>query len=126
MICINNDLIIKDRAELNIYIEELLKQVTDKNSKKVIDAIVNYINDVWERSEKVEAMMKKYSTDEIFPMCYIDIYDTADLTQLKIEAFTRDFDYEPKEKDIVAFEQFCNRYFSSLKSLYDIFCSIDL
>ena len=124
MICINDDIMIMNRVDLSSYIDLVEQQRTDEVSGKVVDGIISYLIDVWERSEKVTELMQKYTNTDIVPICYVDLHDTADYTQLKVAACSPS-GTEPKEKDLVAFDQFCEKHFSSIKSLYNIFCAID-
>lgn len=126
MIFINDEFLIKNRIDLNTFIEELQGQKFDDLSDQVIDCIISYLLDVWDNIEKSDLMIKKYISENLSPVAIVNITEVSDYTKIEVRAISSDKDFEPQESDVKAFEQLCGKYFNSMKSLYDRFAEINI
>ena len=111
--------------DLNEFVEGLRGEAYDDESRGIIDTIIGFLYDVWERDEKLTIMIHKYISANLYPVVFVDIEETADLAQLEIRGISTNNNYEPKKADIVAFNRFCKQYFKTLKPLYDRFCLLE-
>lgn len=119
MMFINDEVLIQNRIDLNVFIKELEGQKFDDFSGQLIDIISSYLLDVWDNIEKADVMVKKYISEDLSPIAIINITEVSDYKKIEIRAISTDKDFEPQESDVKAFEELCGRYFNSMKSLYD-------
>lgn len=127
MILINEEYLVQNSMDLNEFIELLKGEVYDDNSEKVIDCIIDYLLDVWDRVEKTEVMINRHISEDIVPIAIVEVTDVTDYKTIEVRAVSKNGeDIDPKEADIVAFDEFCSKYFESLVTLYDRFCALDI
>ena len=127
MILINKEYLVQNSMDLNEFIEMLKGEVYDDNSEKVIDCIIDYLLDVWDRVEKTKVMINRYISEDIVPVAIVEVNDVTNYKTIEVRAVSKNGeDIDPKEADIVAFDEFCSKYFESLVTLYDRFCALDI
>lgn len=97
---------------------ELSKQIKDDDSFLYINAVIDYITDIFDRTEKVQTMMDKYVSDNYIVIASMEITEVSNLDKVEIDLHLKDDNYEPKESERVAFMQFANKYFETKKSFY--------
>lgn len=126
MICINNDIILFNSMDLNEFIDILKEQPYNDETQKITDCIIDFLYEVWDRDGKLTELLHKKVDPDVFPVVMVYVDETADLTKVDIEAMCRRDDYKPTKADSLAFNQFCERYFKTLKPLYDRFSELKL
>ena len=127
MILINEEYLVQNSMDLNEFIEMLKGEVYDDNSEKVIDCIIDYLLDVWDRVEKTQVMINRYISEDMVPVAIVEVTDVTNYKTIEVRAVSKNGeDMKPKEADIVAFDEFCSKYFESLVTLYDRFCALDI
>lgn len=126
MILVNNTLWIHNTMDLNEFVELLNGQIYNDESQMITDCIVDFLYEVWERDQKLTHMLHEKVADHLFPVVVVDIEETADLTKLDINAVSTNKEYKPTKADDIAFNEFCERYFKTLKPLYNRFVDLKL
>lgn len=126
MILVNNTVWIHNTMDLNEFVELLNGQIYNDESQMITDCIVDFLYEVWERDQKLTHMLHKKVADHLFPVVAVDIEETADFTKLDISAVSTNKEYEPTKADDIAFNEFCERYFKTLKPLYNRFADLKL
>lgn len=125
MICIDDSMMITTEEELKEFLDIIRGQSYDEVSKKVTDTLIEYVEEVWDRTEKLHSMVSKKISPEIVPVCFVNIDQTRDLTKVKFGAVSQNQDFKltlAAEKD---FDGLCDHYFKTLKPLYNRLCDID-
>ena len=112
--------------DLNEFVELLNGQTYNNESQVITDCIIEFLYEVWERDQKLTHMLHKKVADHLFSVVAVDIEETADFTKLDISAVSTNKEYEPTKADDIAFNEFCERYFKTLKPLYNRFVDLKL
>lgn len=126
MIFVNEEIMLSNKMELNNFISLLEGETYNADTEKVVECIKDYLYEVWDRDEKLMIMIHKKISEELYPVVFVNISETSDLTKTDISLFCDQEDYSISKKDEKAFYEFCEKYFRSLKPLFDRFCELDL
>lgn len=127
MIFVNNECLLENTVDLNQFIGLLDGEIYNDDSEKVINCMSDYLMDVWDRTEKVRVMMNKHISEDIIPVAIVDFRETANYKTVEVRVVSKNGeDIKPTEAAVVAFDEFCHKYFDSMKTLYDRFCELDL
>ena len=126
MILINNIVLIKNKKELNSFIDNLQEEVYDKVSKDVSNCIKEFLIEVHKRDEKLTNMVHKRISYALDPLIVIDLSESGNWSDLQIKAVPKNKAYKNKTVDAKNFNGLCDIYFKGLKSLYDRFSEIEV
>ena len=126
LICINNNVVLFDYMDINQFINLLNEQIYNDESEQVVKCLEEYIYDLWERDNKITEMIHKHIEPHIFPVFFINVDVTEDISKVDVQAMSQDKSYKEKKSDAVKFNQFCDKYLKSLKPLYDRLVELNL
>lgn len=126
MILVNDDILLQTTTDLNTFVEILKEQVYDEESMAVTDCMIDFLYDVWDRSDKLTQMMHKRINEYLYPVALIEIKETANLSKFDVIAVSKKEGFKPSKADQLAFDDFTNRYFGNMKPLYDRFIELNL
>lgn len=124
MIVINSDLILKNQTDFDKYVELLREQVYDDFSKLTVECVIEFLEDVWSRDAKLTAKVQEQIDEDLYPMVYVDIFNSADFKAVTFGAASTNEDYKMKKKQKIAFKRYCDKYFKTMISLFDRFCNL--
>ena len=117
MILINDEVLIENETQLNAFIQLLDDECYNEETEKAKEIMTDFFLDIWDRIKKVEILVHKRISENIFPVAIVEIKDTADFNKIEVKALSKDNDFVPKEKDNVVFNGIVDRYFSGIKTL---------
>lgn len=124
MIVINSDLMIQNQMELDFYSELLKQEIYNEESEKVVDCVIEYLRDVWDRDVKLTSKIQEQIDPDMYPLVFVDVFLTADFKAIRFGAASKKEGQEIKKKQKIAFQRYCNKYFKTMISLYDRFCNL--
>lgn len=126
MIFINEEIMITNKMELNEFISLLNGEAYNEDTEKIIKCIQDYLYEVWDRDEKLTLMIHKKISNDFYPIEVVNISETSDLSSTHINLFCKEKERSVSKKDEKAFYEFCEKYFKSLKPLFNRFCELDI
>lgn len=126
MICINSDVLLQNSMDLNSYVDVLKKECTDQKSEKVMDCVIDFLFDLWDRVDKIKQMIQKYISGDLIPVACIEIEETSDLSKVEIKAYSPNSTIKVKKKDIYAFNEFCEKGMKGFTPLYERLFYLDI
>lgn len=126
MIFINEETLLTNTMDLNEFIDVLQGEIYNDDSEKAINCVIEFLLDVSERDQKLTEVVQKKISETLYPVVMIDISETGDMTKVDFQAISTDENFVAKKKDEVAFKEFCDKYFGSMRSLYDRLFYLDL
>lgn len=126
MIIINQENVIETEKDLNLFLSFIDGEVFDDNSEKITKAISEYLIDVFDRVKRINISVHNQISEELNAYAIVDFELTANFMETEVQLFSKNEDFEVKERDKIIFDGIVNLQFNGLKSLWDRFCELDI
>lgn len=126
MIIINQENVIETEKDLNLFLSFIDGEVFDDNSAKITKAISEYLIDVFDRVKRINISVHNQISEELNAYAIVDFELTANFMETEVQLFSKNEDFEVKERDKIIFDGIVNLQFNGLKSLWDRFCELDI
>lgn len=118
MICINNEVYIESKNELQEFIDLLRGEGYDDQSNSVIACLEQYFTEVWQKSNALEKEIKKRLNPKLFIVAYMNFNITDNFSEIQVELAFKD-DVEIGKKEQIIFENLSKMYFGNIVLLRD-------
>lgn len=126
MIIINQENVIETEKDLNLFLSFIDGEVFDDNSAKITKAISEYLIDVFDRVKRINISVHNQISEDLNAYAIVDFELTANFMETEVQLFSKNEDFEVKERDKIIFDGIVNLQFNGLKSLWDRFCELDI
>lgn len=126
MIIINQENVIETEKDLNLFLSFIDGEVFDDNSEKITKAISEYLIDVFDRVKRINISVHNQISEDLNAYAIVDFELTANFMETEVQLFSKNEDFEVKERDKIIFDGIVNLQFNGLKSLWDRFCELDI
>lgn len=118
MICINNEVYIESKNELQEFIDLLRGEGYDNQSNSIITCLEQYFTEVWRKSNALEREIKKRLNSKLFIVAYMNFNITDNFSEIQVELFSKD-DVKIGKKEQIIFENLSKMYFGNIVLLRD-------
>ena len=125
MIILNDDNFIETEADLNLFVDFLQQETYDDNSEKVANMICDYLVDVFERMQRVNASIKSKVSPNLKAYAFVEFEPTTNFMQTNVQVFSTDENYEAKKRDEIVLDGIIKLHLNGLKSLWDRMMLLD-
>ena len=119
MILINENVLLQNNHDFYSYIDFVKAERYNENNIKVANCIIQFLEDVWDRDKKLTAIVQKKISVDVIPVILINISETSNLSKLEFRAVSKNPDVNINKRQELLFNQYCEKYFKSMISLYD-------
>ena len=119
MIAIGDGMVIENYQGLQTFIKTLDGEVYNNYTQQLINAITDYLYEVWDRIKRMEKAVQEKISKDIIPVAYVDIGLTKNIKDIYIGAVTKSENVDLKKRDQKLFNDLSEEYFRGMLCLYE-------
>lgn len=123
MIFLNNEILLADKQELDMFIEGLKGEIFNEYSRNGVLIFEKYIYECYDAEERLIEMMHERMGEDLFPVLCINTDECSDLNQIDFMIMSSQEDREFTHQEEVVFHRLCDICFGHIKGFYDRICT---